>query len=155
TIQRLSMADDHPNVARTISKIALLYHAAGNFTQAEDFYRLSLKGIRRGDERSLSVADLLCNLAAVCAAQGRLPEGRSMLEDALPIYDERIGQVFAGASERQRRLFRARFRTDYDAWLTLVATDSSVDSGHALDLILRYKGIEAEALLVQREAILD
>jgi radical SAM protein with 4Fe4S-binding SPASM domain len=72
--------------------------------------------------------------------------------------DERLlGQVFSTASDRRRAAFVESIQGNLAAFLSLVWRDGGRSPGAvdaAFDLVLRRKGIQAEALAAQRDAVL-
>src|SRR5215213_7068023 len=79
------------------------------------------------------------------------------MTEAAPIRDRMIGQVFSIGSETQRMDYLRVLRREFDMFLSLVLMDCSRSSTvvqTALDLVLRRKAINTEALTVQRHTAL-
>ena len=81
--QRL-LGDEHPDVARSLNNLALLYKSQGRNTEAEPLYRQALEMFQRllGDEHP-DVAQSLNNLALLYQSQGRYTEAEPLYRQAL------------------------------------------------------------------------
>jgi CHAT domain-containing protein len=97
-------------------------------------------------------------LACVYAATGRVAEARSLMRQAAAGDDLLIGQVFVLGSEAQRANFLQTVWPHLAVHLSLVHRcfpHSAAEVRAALELTWRRKGIGAEALNAQREAVLN
>src|SRR5262249_33260115 len=97
------------------------------------------------------------NLATLCVALDLQAEAFPRMQRAATIEDRMIGQVFSIGSDRQRLGFLREGRGSMYIFLSLVYGDirqSPEAVRSALDLVLRRKAIAAEALTVQRDAVL-
>src|SRR5262249_10149059 len=102
------------------------------------------------------VGRVLSNLAVLDAAAGRPDDALRRMERAAAIDDRAIGEVFSLGSENQRADFLRGIQAHLTGFLWLVLehrrdSDGAVRS--AFDLVLRRKGLGAEALAVQRDAL--
>jgi tetratricopeptide (TPR) repeat protein len=154
-IRRRTLGEDHEATARSFNGLGLAHHRMADYPAAEQYYRRSLQILEHSkDDRSSSLADGRCNLAAVCAAQGRAGEAIELLDAAIATYDEALGSFFGSAAEQQRMRYLARFRQDYDSWLTLALRSPGMDvAARMMDFVLRHKALAAEALAVQRNTV--
>jgi CHAT domain-containing protein/tetratricopeptide (TPR) repeat protein len=99
----------------------------------------------------------LSNLSVVLAAAGRVEDAFTRMRQAVAAEDRLLGQIFAVGSDRQRTAFLRVIQGDTAAFLSLVWRHAAGDPAAvraALDLVLRRKGILAEALAAQRDAVL-
>ena len=80
------------------------------------------------------------------------------MEQAVAIDDQMIGQVFSIGSERQRMVYLQTFKENLDLFLSFIS-EASLDLSFSarqagVDVVLKRKALAAEALAVQREALL-
>jgi len=148
----------HPALATCLNNLALLKHAQGDYPAAETLFRQAL-AIQQAvlQETHLDYAGTLVNLAGVCLATSRLAEGFDLLERAAVFQDRTTGQVFAISSESQRLALLDSLRGNLAIFLYAVlrhGRDFPRFQGVVYDLILRRKALAAEALAVQRDALL-
>jgi tetratricopeptide (TPR) repeat protein len=157
-IRRAKLGEAHPSVATSLNNLAALYRATGRHAEAEPCYERALE-IRRntlGDSHPF-VAQSLNNLAVLYAATGRPEPSLERMQQAADVHRRLIGEVFAISSESRRLEFLQRIEVQYHAFLSLVwkyLSESPAAVAAALDLVLARKGIAAEALALQRDAIL-
>jgi len=81
----------------------------------------------------------------------------SLMKRAMTIEDQMIGQVFSVGSESRRSAYVNKLEGNCECFLSLVwqhLQDSPEAARLALELVLRRKAIGAEALAVQRDAVL-
>jgi CHAT domain-containing protein/tetratricopeptide (TPR) repeat protein len=152
------LGEDHPDYARSLNNLAVLYRAMGNYAAAEPLYRQATEVYRTalgGDHPDY--AGSLNNLAGLYAASSRENEALTLMQQATDIDDRVIGQIFSIGSERQRTAYIDKVKGNFAAFLSLVSqylSSPTVAVRAALDLVLRRKAIEAEALAAQRDAVL-
>jgi tetratricopeptide (TPR) repeat protein/CHAT domain-containing protein len=157
-ILREALGEQHPNFASNLSNLAGLYCSMGDYAAAEPFSKQALK-IRRkvvGEQHS-DFALSLSNLANILVATGRETEAEVLEEQALTIRIKIIGQVFSISSENQRSAYFKTIRGNFYAFLSLIhyyRRDSPEAVRSLLSHVLRLKAIEAEALAIQRDAVL-
>src|SRR5262249_22047000 len=135
-----------------------LYHRRGDFVEAELQYRQALEIFRQSmGEDHVDCITCLNGLAILCQATGRVTELLPLMHRAAAIHDRLIRQVFAFSSDHQRIDFLRNVQINSTVFLSLVAQylGQSPEAVHAaLDLVLRRKALAAEALAVQRDAVL-
>jgi len=145
-------------LAYYLDSLAILHHQVGAYDKAEPLYRRALR-IRRtilGEEHP-DVARSIHNLALVYAGTHREVEALKLMTEAIALEDQTIGQVFSIGSESRRMAYIKYIQYYADAFLSLTSEyfcHSSTACHAALDLVLRRKAIGAEALAVQRDAVL-
>jgi len=130
----------------------------GNYAKAEPLYRQALE-IRRTTlgETHPDVATSLSNLALLFVVTARETEAMKLMEQAAAIDDRMIGQIFSIGSENQRTAYLKTVQWKFDLFLSLVHQHlfrSPATVYAALELVLRRKAVGAEALAVQRDAVL-
>jgi CHAT domain-containing protein len=157
-VQRVALGETHPNIAASLNNLAELYKSMGNYEQAEPLLQqaLDMQSSLLGEEHFV-VALILNNLAALYVATGRESEALSLMEKAGAMSNRMIGQIFSMGSESQRMAFLATLQVETASLLSFVLQHlphSQAAVQAALDLVLRRKAIGAEALAVQRDAIL-
>ena len=157
-VWRRSVGEDHPRFALGVGSLALLYKATGDHDRAEPLYRQALDIWRRTvGEHHPQFANALNNLAGLLIATGRAEHALPLMQQAAAVDDRLIGQVFSLGSESQRTAFLEQTRARRDGLLSLVLTHLPASPGAvraSLELILRRKGIGAEAQAAQRDAVL-
>ncbi|MFX0195169.1 MAG: CHAT domain-containing protein [Candidatus Hodarchaeota archaeon] len=97
------------------------------------------------------------NYGCVSAAVGNSKKAFSQMTRAIEINQDRIQRVLFAGSERQRSAFSYRIRKDLDIFLSLVTKsfpDSATEVQAAFEAVAKLKGIEAEVIAVQQEAVL-
>ena len=136
-----------------------LYTDPAQLVVQEPLYRQTLAVWQQGgDETRPHVAGTLYLLALICARTGRWSEALQDIQHAAAIDDELV-RSFVGAGPEERRLaYLQTVRWGFDLAVSLVHQQFS----HApavvqtvFDLVLRRKGIAAEALAAQRDAALS
>ncbi len=157
-IWKSTLGDRHPDVALALHNLGALYQGMGRYTEAEPLYRqaLEIRTSTLGEDHP-DVATTLANLAALYAATSRESDALVLLNRAQRINDRLIRHVFSIASESQRLGYLRRIRGDMDAYLSLIShylANSPTAVMDGLDLVLRRKAIVAEAMAVERDAIL-
>src|SRR5262249_8201765 len=113
-------------------------------------------------ERALSpdhpdMVPTLLSLAGLCVAQGRPAEGLALARRANAVDDRLIGQIASVGSDRQRMEFLMNLRCHLEGFLSLASqhlAESTEAILAAFDLVLKRKALGAEALAVQRDAVL-
>ena len=140
------------------NNMAVVLRGLGDLTRAHSNFEQSLAISRRllGNNHH-NTAKILANLASVEVASGRITEGFAKMNESMSIDDLMIGQVFSIGSDRERLHFVEQLNGFRDSFLTLVYqylphSPEAIQS--ALNLVLRRKAIAAEALAVERAAIL-
>jgi len=158
-IRRKVLGEDHPSYATSLHNLAVFYRNHGKFEKAEPLFRRSNE-IRRkslGTHHHL-VAGGLINLAVLYAAKGRYVDALKLLNDAAEIHDRLIGRIFSISSESQRMKYIGKIRQHMHMFMSLVMThfmDSPTAVRAAFDLVQRRKALGAEAMAVQRDAVLS
>jgi CHAT domain-containing protein/tetratricopeptide (TPR) repeat protein len=158
-IRRSALGEKHAEFGASLHNLATLSDAIGNYDAAEKLYEQAIE-IKRAvlGEHHPDVALSLHNLAVVFVATGREAAARELMELALAIQDQIMGQVFSISSEKERAAYLNSVRSRLDIFLSLVtqhvaASPEAVQS--VLSLVLRRKALEAEALAMQRDAVLS
>ena len=92
-IREKALGVNHPDVARTLTNLAMLYWTQGKYREAEGLYKRAL-AIRETSARRESPrrwAMTLNNLALVYRAQGKYTEAEGLLKRALAIREKALG----------------------------------------------------------------
>jgi CHAT domain-containing protein/tetratricopeptide (TPR) repeat protein len=158
-VRRQSLGEDHPDTAQGLNNLGVLLNDAGEPGAARALLEQALEARRRvlGDDH-LETAVTLANLAGVCARLGEPEAALELKLQGVAIEDRAIGHLFAAGSDRQRAAFSRTTHGSRDSLLSLVwryFAQAPDRIGTALDLVLRRKGIVAEAQAVQRDAVLS
>jgi tetratricopeptide (TPR) repeat protein/CHAT domain-containing protein len=158
-ITRRIFGQDHIETAVPSYNLAFIYHLRGAYADAEPLYKQGLEISRRSlGKDHPSVANNLRSLAILYAATDRETEALKLVQEALVIQDQMIGQVFSISSDRQRMAYLTTLRSSLDTFLSLTglrSPQSSAAAQAAIRLVLRRKGLGAEALSAQLESILS
>ena len=149
---------EHPFVATHMNNVAMVHIAMGNHAAAEPLLRRALEILRKalGQEHPELVKSLNA-LAGLYVATGRENEGLVLIQQAAATEDKMIGQVFSIGSESQRMAYLRLIQVNVDMFLSLVVCylpNRTEAVRAAQDLVLRRKALGAEALAVQRDALL-
>jgi tetratricopeptide (TPR) repeat protein len=157
-IRRTALGENHPSVATSMNNLAVSYKEMGEYDAALPLYRQALEILRMAlGENHPDVATSMGNLGLLYVATGQDSEALFLMQQAAAIDDRMIGQVFAIGSDRQRIGYLRKVLGNLHAILSLVQqhlADSPAAIRAALDLVLRRKGIAAEALATQRDTLL-
>ncbi|MGC9187650.1 MAG: tetratricopeptide repeat protein, partial [Fervidicoccaceae archaeon] len=82
-----SLGRNHPDVAATMSTLAVLYFEQGKYSEAEPLYREALEILIKSLGRNHpDVAATMSTLALLYFEQGKYSEAKMLLLDALEIY---------------------------------------------------------------------
>jgi CHAT domain-containing protein/tetratricopeptide (TPR) repeat protein len=156
-IYRSVWGDRHPCLASVQNGLGALQKQLGNVASAEAHYREALR-IRHAcfGEDHPTVAHSIGNLALLCASTGRIPEALSLEKWATSVENRMVEQVFAVSSEEQRRAHLDLLSGSVHSFASLarIASSESGASGELMDLVLRRKGIQADALAAQQSSVL-
>lgn len=104
------------------------------------------------------IAESLHHIGLIQTRMGNPSKGFDQLWLSSCLTDRIIWKVFAGSSERQRLSFLMSLTGAFDLFLSLVLTylpESSKAVSHAMDLVLRRKGIVLEASAQQQQLALS
>jgi CHAT domain-containing protein/tetratricopeptide (TPR) repeat protein len=151
--------ENHPYVAGTMVSLGRLREIQGEYAEAERYYKQAMHIDRTvlGEEHP-SYAMTLNSLARVYAATDRTAEAGDLLDQVTQIENQMIGQIFSIGAESQRMAYLNTIRGTFYAFLSLVLEHLAQDPlkvRSAWELVLRRKGIGAEALAAQRDALLS
>ena len=91
----------------------------GDYAAAEPLLRQAIE-IQRTvlGEAHPSFAAVLNNLAVSCAVTDRLFDALGLMEHAMKIEDQMLGQVFSISSESQRTAYLKSIRYNFDGFLS-------------------------------------
>jgi CHAT domain-containing protein/tetratricopeptide (TPR) repeat protein len=91
--QRAALGADHPEVAKGLNNLALLYNTQGRYAEAEALQKraLAIKEKRVGADKP-TVAASLDNLASLYSEQGRYAEAKVLTTRAVAIYEKSLGK---------------------------------------------------------------
>jgi CHAT domain-containing protein/tetratricopeptide (TPR) repeat protein len=157
-LRRSLLGEDHPDVAQSLNGLGVIAERKGDFAEAERLQRRALEIRQRslGDEHP-SVAESLSNLGLLLARVGRLAEALAMFERQLVGSNRMISQVLSISSERQAAGFLTQVWREHHAYLSLVKQHFATvpETVRAtLDVVLRRKCLQAEAIAARRDAVL-
>jgi len=104
-VRKRLLGDEHPLVAASLFKLALVLNARGEHAEAESLYREALAIQRKllGNDNS-DVAATLDSLAVVIEREGRLAEAESMLREALAMRRKLLGNKHWAVAQSARNL---------------------------------------------------
>ena len=143
---------DDPQLATILNNAARLAQRTGRHDEALRSFEEALSLQRDGPER----ATLLYNIAENHIAMKRHDLAFAVMRKALALDDRTIVNVSSFASERQRIAILRSLRFRLDQFITLVTgflSDSVEAVTACADLILRRKGLGADALAIRRDAV--
>lgn len=157
------VGDDSLDAATCLNNIAGAQTRLGEAGKAEKLYRKVL-GIRskKLGQRHPERAHTLNDLATLCVATGRADEALPLFREAAEIDDFVLGESFGISSDRQRLAFLDQVRRELNILLSFAmhcerTQPDNVDLTSvvtmAYDVVLRRKGIAAEAQMAQRQTL--
>ncbi len=158
-LRRRVLPENHSDIAQSLNNLGVLYLSLGNYSEATPILRQALEIYHAAErERPLDLAEALFNIAHLCIATHHTDEAMAAMEQALALEERVMGQVFSIGSENQRLTYMLTIQGHLDAYLStlhqyLPHTPGAVLAG--LDKVLRRKAIGAEALIAQRDAIVE
>jgi CHAT domain-containing protein/tetratricopeptide (TPR) repeat protein len=156
-VRRQALGLDHPETARSLNNLAVVLTALGDRQSALGRHQeaLAVREKVLGPDHP-ETAQSRHNLGGLLFALGRVEEAMPYFRGAAAIEERLLGQIFAVASEAQRMAFLATLRNQWDALLSFAWQSPGLPDAvpWMLDIILRRKGITAEALAAQRDAVL-
>jgi len=155
-IYRKTLGESHTAFAASLSNLASLYEAQGNYAEAEPLLQQAVMIFRQasGDHHP-DVAATLHNLVNLLIATGKIAQAVALFEQATAINDRMIDQIFSIGSERQRMAHLADIQAHFNVFLSLALQHPAPELVRtAFNLVLRRKGIGAEALATQRDLVL-
>jgi len=152
-----TMGDNYSPLAATLNNLAEVLKHKGNVHEAEALYQraLTIQLATSGADHP-NHATIQHNLAMLYAATERPGEALKLMTAAEIIAERQLGQIFSMTSERQRLNYLGEVTDRATCLLSLVTQHFPRDPVAvrvAFDLVLRRKGITAEALASQRTAI--
>ncbi|MGZ4881230.1 MAG: CHAT domain-containing protein [Halobacteriota archaeon] len=157
-IFRKTRGNQHPDYAASLNNLAGLYRDMGNYKAAEPLYREAVSIVRVAlGEYHPTYAGYLRNLAYLFAATNHIAEALDAMKQAESISDHTIAEILSAGSESQRLIYLQSIRYSAHLFLSLLSQlcpSSKRASNKAMDLVQRRKGIGAEALAAQRDAVL-
>lgn len=156
-IRLAALGDRHPDVAESLNNLAWDHLRSGERDEAQSLFEraLAIRSERQGEEHPDAVATMQ-NIAA-CLAPTRPHDALARLAQSEAALDRTLARVFGTGSEQQRMTLVDQLRLGLHAWLSVVVLQLQDDPRAVRDafaLVLRRKGLGAEALAVQRDAVL-
>ncbi len=157
-IQRAVYGEEHPAFASSLSHLADLHRGRGRLAVAEPLFRrvLAIERAALGEGHPNLTGSLL-DVAGICAATRRHAEALALMQEAIAIEDRLVGEVFSFTSEAQRMDYLFGIQSTVNAFLSLVwgSRAERRATEEAFELILRRKALGAEALAIQRQAVVE
>jgi CHAT domain-containing protein/tetratricopeptide (TPR) repeat protein len=158
-IRRTVLGEKHPNFATTLTNLAKLLLMMGKYTAAEPLYRQALETRRKvlGPQHPYTTT-ILSDLAHLYCATDREIEAMDLIEQLVADNDRITGQIFSIGSERDRMIYLQLLQVDLISLFSLILQSQAyvpIAVRTALEVVLRRKALGAEALAVQRDAILE
>jgi CHAT domain-containing protein/tetratricopeptide (TPR) repeat protein len=151
-IWRTATGTNDPNYANALVDMGWVARARGRFQDAENVARRALEVYRRTATEGES-ASAFRILAGVYAATDRPADALTTMQELSNAGDRLISQMFSVGTEAQRTSVAATLLSDLYLFASLALRDPAAVPS-VFDLVLRRKGVGAEALAVQRDAIL-
>jgi tetratricopeptide (TPR) repeat protein/CHAT domain-containing protein len=157
-IRRQALGDHHPLLANSLNNLAQTLSDLGEYAAAEPLLieAIAVWTATLGSGHP-DVAIGSGNLAALYVATGRKDLAFEQLHRASTIIDGVIEKIFSIGSERRRLTYLTMIRRMLDLLLSLASSDRSTSldwKSVTFEVVLRRKGLGAEALAAQRDAVL-
>ena len=147
----------HPRYATDLNNLGLLYSETGEYSKAESLLREALAVWRATlGPAHLDLTTVLGNLAPILVATDRSTEALELLTEAVTMDDQLVTQVFALGSDQQRMAYLHTLLVNLYSFISLLAVRDapSCVASPGWAVVLQRKALGAEALAVQRDAIL-
>jgi CHAT domain-containing protein len=146
--------DDYATCATNLAAVAA---QSGDIDEAERLYLHATDTLKAQAAPTHPLhAEVQVQLATLYAQTGRRDEALALLHDSARRHDRLLVEMFASSSEAQRLALADALRAEMLAIVSLTMQTREPDATDirtAADLILRRKGISAEAVAVQRDAL--
>ncbi|MDV2998264.1 MAG: Photosystem I assembly protein Ycf3 [Chroococcidiopsis sp. SAG 2025] len=157
-IRRTAFGNKHSQFAASLHNLAEIYRRQGKYAAAESRYRQGLEIFKQSlGENHPDFAFFLNHLAKLCVATNQQSEALELMQKQVAIDSQLVGQVFSISSERQRLAYISEIQAHVGDFLSLILqyfSNSPKNVVKALELVWQRKGIGAEALVAQRDAVL-
>jgi CHAT domain-containing protein len=157
-IQQRTGGGDQPGLGSTLHNLASLLTDMGEFALARQHFKAALARIRSAQYgQPWQEASTLRAMAWLHEKQADHSGALSLLQEAGRVQDSILGNAFAAGSERQRKASVIFPFVVLHELLTVVCQHFASDPGAvcaAFEVLLRRKGIIAEALAAQRDGVL-
>jgi CHAT domain-containing protein/tetratricopeptide (TPR) repeat protein len=153
-IWRTTTGTDDPNYADALVDMGSVARARGRFVDVENVTRRALDVYRRTATEGPRLVTALRILAGVYAATDRPADALATMQELASAGDRQISQMFSVGTEDERASAAAGLLEDVYLFASLALRDRSAVPS-VFDLVLRRKGVGAEALAVQRDVILS
>ncbi len=158
--RRKLLGEEALDTAASRNNLGVVLKALGDLQGARECYEKALaiwcKKLGKGDP---DISEGLCNMASVCGALNEPAKALSFKKQAADNDDHFIHQVFGIGTEGQRIACVEKIRSHLEGFLSLILLFQLSESPDAVravfDVVLRRKGLAAEAHAVQRDAILQ
>jgi CHAT domain-containing protein/tetratricopeptide (TPR) repeat protein len=155
---REEFGSEDPDTAHALTDLAIVLTKMGDLAAARPLVEQALAIRRRAPSPdTLASCNRLTHLVILSLALNPPAGALPLLREAAAAYDRLAGRVFSAANDRQRAYFIRFMRVDGDLFLSLAAgplRGSPEAARAAFELVLRRKALSAEALAVQRDAVL-
>ena len=153
-IREKVLGPEHPGTARSLNNLGSLLKAMGDLPGARPYYERALAIVKNvlGPEHP-DTAAILNNLGFLLWQVGDTSEARRRVKAGFAGTEKSIQLLLDVTSERERMLVVESRRSDLDTFLSLF--DRRNDSQAIHSGVLRWKGVVAESLIVQRMALLS
>jgi CHAT domain-containing protein/tetratricopeptide (TPR) repeat protein len=155
-ILKTTLGAAHPDYAEALTALGGLYAQLGRRAESEAICHEAVAIYEGASPDPRKYAASLHQLGIVLVATAGTSAGLPFMERARRYEDRLIGQIFAVGSENQRMAYLDRLQIDFDVFLSAVYQHGSdaVWVNAAFEAVLKRKALGAEALAVQRDAVL-
>jgi tetratricopeptide (TPR) repeat protein/CHAT domain-containing protein len=157
-ITRKKMGEYNPTYPELLHNLTFVYYDTGDYDKAEQYCKHALEIWKEIlDENHPKYGKALIALSLVYAATGRETDAVEALKQSIDIDNRLIGQIFSIGSERQRMEFLSHILDNLHRYLSLIRQHFLSNKEYtysAFNVVLQRKALGAEALAIQRDAIL-
>lgn len=152
------ISNSHPSLCKILTNWAWVLTRLGQYEEAEKRGNEALR-ICKGTGANMDYVKgfVLYQLAMTFAVSNRPSEALEKLLQASALDDKELGEKMALHSDELRMAYAASAQFALSALLSIAGSSFSTDSARlegVFDVVLRRKGLVAEAAAVQRDAIL-
>jgi len=154
---RKSRPENSPDIAGMLTDLALVYACRGKFDQAEGALRKAV-GIFEGTlpHHHKDAIEARFSLFAVLAARQKKDAAFDVLKDVIASKSEVMDGILRLGSEKERLVYVAGLQWHVDAALSFAVQNRASNPAlveWAFELILKRRGLAAEALSTQRDVV--
>ncbi|MCD4785845.1 MAG: CHAT domain-containing protein [Candidatus Eremiobacteraeota bacterium] len=159
TIEERTLGKDNPHIATSLNNLAIICDFQGKYSDAKIFYkRLSGMFEKVRGKEYLARLNSQLKIAILNTKTGKWERAFSVLHEIININENKIFDRFKISTEKEKFKVMAVFQANYEVFLSLIIKELQKKSDFIIagfNAVLRRKGIVLEALMGEREALME